>query len=298
MTAPSDAVIEAAARVLAARRTPRGLLARIFAAFAPEQTDAMLVRAREEVRALLPLLCPDTAHPPPSYDADFLRVWYKSVDFMSDPRFLRAYRRGMDSGHRIGRAAGSQDDIHIEWRVYICCWAALHASHLPGDFVECGTNTGIMSLAICDYVDFNRLDKDFFLLDTYSGIPEDQISERELAHGRGYENTMYPECYDQALRNFSPFPRARPIRGRVPEVLQTVAFGQVSYLCLDMNIAYPELAALRFFWPRLVTGGIVVLDDYGWSNYREQKDQLDGFAREQGVEIALLPTGQGLLLKP
>src|ERR1700716_2000244 len=142
----------------------------------------------------------------PSYDADFLRTWNKSVDFLSDPRFMRAYGRGMDSGHVIGRPVGSREDIHIEWRIHTCCWAATHACRLPGDFVECGTNTGIMSLAVCDYVDFNATGKKFFLFDTFAGIPVDQISEREKALGRADENFMYPDCWAIAQKNFASFP--------------------------------------------------------------------------------------------
>jgi O-methyltransferase len=237
------------------------------------------------------------ADQPPSYDADFLRTWNKSVDFLTDPRFMSAYRRGMDSGHAIGRAPGSRDDIHIEWRIHTCCWAAAHAVRLPGDFVECGTNTGIMSLAVCDYVDFNSTGKRFFLFDTFAGIPVEQISERERALGRAAENAMYPECWEIAQKNFAPFPNARLIRGRVPETLSSVEIGQVCYLCIDMNIAEPEIAAMQHFWPRLVPGAPVIFDDYGWLAYRAQKEALDEFARSHGVEILLLPTGQGLLIK-
>src|SRR5579863_6449990 len=84
------------------------------------------------------------------YNHDGLAVWGKSVDFLTDPRFQAAYQMGMDSGHKIGRQAGSKADIHIEWRVLVCCWAAQHAKHLAGDFVECGVNTGILSLAVCN----------------------------------------------------------------------------------------------------------------------------------------------------
>jgi O-methyltransferase len=234
----------------------------------------------------------------PSYDADFLRTWNKSVDFLEDPRFMSAYRRGMDSGHVIGRPAGSKIDIHIEWRIHVCCWAAKHASHLAGSFVECGTNTGIMSLAACEYVDFNSLDKDFYLFDTFAGIPAEQVSEKEKALGRLNENTMYPDCWDIVRDNFRPYPRAKPVRGRVPEVLSKVDIDRVCYLCVDMNIAAPEVAAMEHFWDRLVQGAPVVFDDYGWLAYREQKEALDAFAKRHDTEILTLPTGQGLLIKP
>jgi O-methyltransferase len=87
------------------------------------------------------------------------------------------------------------------------------------------------------------------------------------------------------------------VRGRVPESLDAVAIDRVCYLQIDMNIEHPERAALAHFWPKLVPGGIVVFDDYGWLDHRGQKTSHDEFARSQGVEIFALPTGQGLLLK-
>lgn len=262
-----------------------------------------LASAREEISRLrsrndkLNTLVPKWPSAP-SYSADFLMTWNKSVDFLTDERFMSAYKRGMDSGHTIGRPLDSDIDIHIEWRIHVCCWAAYHAQHLPGDFVECGTNTGIMSLAVCDYLDFNSLNKKFWLFDTFSGIPEHQVSSKETELGRLNENDMYPECFERAQKNFSHFPNANLIRGEVPGTLRKVEIEQVAYLCIDMNISLPEQAAFSHFWPRMVSGGIIVFDDYGWSAYREQKDYHDAFAKKMGVEILLLPTGQGLLIKP
>jgi hypothetical protein len=65
-----------------------------------------------------------------------------------------------------------------------------------------------------------------------------------------------------------------------------------------MNIANPEVAAMEFFWEKLVPGAVVLLDDYGFQDYCEQQQALDEFALSKGVSIATLPTGQGLLLKP
>ena len=234
----------------------------------------------------------------PSYDANNLVTWYQSVDFMTDKHFLSAYHRGMNSGHQIMRAPGSRDDIHIEWRVAIACWAAHHAKRLPGDFVECGVNTGIVSLAICEYVDFNATGKSFWLFDTFCGIPSDQITNTELTLGRGIENeSLYLECYETAKRNFKPFKKANLIRGRVPDTLTSVSITEVAYLHLDMNVAYPERAAIEYFWPKMPVGAIVLLDDYGWTPYKPQKEILDDFAKKNGVQIMMLPTGQGLLIK-
>lgn len=234
----------------------------------------------------------------PTYYADYLMVWNKNTDFLQDEWFMAAYRAGMDSGHKIGRPAGSSEDIHIEWRILVCCWAAWHAKQLPGDFVECGTNTGIMSLAICNYIDFNSTGKNFYLFDTFRGIPEAQMLPEERAAGRGLENSMYEECFETAKRNFSPFPRVHLVRGKVPDTLPSQPVEKVCYLMLDMNIMVPERAALEYFWDKLVPGAIVLLDDYGWLGYVAQKRALDEFAASKGVKILNIPTGHGMLIKP
>lgn len=64
-----------------------------------------------------------------------------------------------------------------------------------------------------------------------------------------------------------------------------------------MNCAEPEIAAIEFFWPKLETGAIVVLDDYGLNGHINQKIAMDEFARSKGIKILTLPTGQGLIVK-
>lgn len=237
--------------------------------------------------------------PEPSYDHDNLAVWHRNPDFLQEPRFKTAYNRGMNSGHHICREPGSNTDVHIEWRVHVLLWAARHAALLPGDFVECGVNTGIYSLAVCDYLDFNRLGKEFYLFDTFAGIPLGQITERERALGRIEENAAwYGECHEIAQRNFAPYPKAHLIKGAIPATLSAVDIPQVCYLSIDMNIVEPEIAAINFFWDKLSPGAPVILDDYGWSGFAPQKEAFDEFAARHGVAIANLPTGQGLLLKP
>jgi lipopolysaccharide transport system ATP-binding protein len=234
----------------------------------------------------------------PSYDENALVTWSQSTDFLDDERFVAAYHRGMQSGHGLTRFAVTGSDLRIRWRVAMYCWAAAHAARLRGDFVDCGTATGIHALAVCDYIDFNSTGKTFWLFDTFDGIPEEQMSDIERALGRAEESAaLFRSCYDVALKNFAPYPKAHLVRGKVPDTLAAVPIKEVAYLAIDMNIAYPERAAIEHFWPLLVTGGIAILDNYGWQPYREQKAALDEFAMMRGVEVMMLPTGQGLLIK-
>lgn len=163
-----------------------------------------------------------------------------------------------------------------------------------GEFVECGVNKGGLARAVIEYVDFGRLNKTFYLLDTFSGLSAEYASQEELDRSSG----VYEECYQSVLATFRPFANVEIIRGAVPETLSLVRAKHVSYLSIDMNCAEPERAALEFFWNKLTSGATVVLDDYGWRGYELQKVSADEFAAANGVEVLPLPTGQGLIFKP
>ncbi len=232
------------------------------------------------------------ASQPPGYDGGYLAVWLQDIGFLKDPRFLAAYQRGMNLGHQIGSYAD-----RLEWRAHTVCWAAAHAKRLPGDFVECGVNTGILSLAVCEYIDFNATGKKFWLFDTFAGIPESQVSPTEAKRVQWENEQVYFDCWEIAQRNFANYPNAHLIRGIVPESLPQAQVEEVCYLSIDMNLAAPERAAIEYFWPKLVTGAVVILDDYGWHAFEEQKATMDEFAAQMGTEVMHLPTGQGLLVK-
>jgi hypothetical protein len=208
--------------------------------------------------------------------------------FRRDATFREAYR--------LGHGTGSFGSWEVEWRTYVCCWAARRALELPGDLVECGVNRGGYSRAVVHYTDLEQTDKTLWLLDTFAGLVDDQISTEERRRGLAAET--YADCYDAVRQTFAPFANVNIIRGVVPDTLPQVTAEQVSYLSIDMNCAAPEIAAAEHFWPRLASGATIVIDDYGWRRYVTQREAFDAFALEHGVPILPLPTGQGLIVKP
>ena len=227
------------------------------------------------------------------YDQDGLRSIHNH-DFMRDARFQAAYQRGV-------HAAGMDYSWH--WRVHIGLWAAATCSKLSGDFVECGVNRGFLSSAIMQFLDWDRLGKRFFLLDTFRGIDAKYVSKEELDDGAldkgqaALRSGFYVVGADSVRANFSEWRNVQIIEGSIPDTLPQVDSSRVAFMHIDMNCSPPEVAALSFFWNRLVHGAIVLLDDYAFHGYEHQKRGMDRFAKDRGVVIASLPTGQGLLIK-
>lgn len=233
---------------------------------------------------------------PDVYSNDAL-VTFNTHAFLDDPAFKRAYQRG-------AQALGDMDWYQWHWRVHVGLWAAASASRLEGDFVECGVSYGFLSSAVMEYLDWDRLGKTFYLLDTFTGLDPrfTTASERETgaletsqAHLR---DGLYVDSVETVRANFAQWRNHRIIVGAVPETLDQVDADAVAFLHIDMNCAPPEVAALRHFWPRLSPGAFVLLDDYANRGREEQRVAMDLLAKELDVKICTLPTGQGLLIKP
>ncbi len=229
---------------------------------------------------------------PLTYNQDGLATQH-NCDFIRQPRFVEAYRVGVQGG---------RPNLHLEWRVHVALWVATQAAQLDGDFVECGVHTGVLSGAVMSWLNFGAMtDRTFYLLDTFEGIPEEQISEGERRTGVPAMNRKYPpgdQTYLMVKEKFARWPNAKVVRGMVPDTLSEIKSSRVAYASIDMNVAKAEIAALEFLWARLAPGALVLLDDYGWAAHVHQKLAFDDFANRRNVVILSLPTGQALIMKP
>jgi len=220
----------------------------------------------------------------PAYNEDGL-VTIHNADFLRDPQFARAYEAALEK----------QPKTYLRWRAHVTQWAGYHARNLVGDFVECGVNRAFLSTSVMNYVDFKSLrHRKFYLFDTYCGLVQELITSDDRAAYRNH----YVECYDFVRESVKDYDNVVVVKGTVPDSLSTVTIEQVAYLSIDMNCVQPEVAALKYFWPKIVAGGVIILDDYGFSGHEAQKRGADEFASSHGVKILSLPTGQGLLVKP
>lgn len=222
-----------------------------------------------------------------TYDTDSLCT-SNNADFVKNKKFKSAYEKAL--------ATEPWEGFSLQWRVYVVCWFANHIKNIEGDFVECGVNTGAYSRAIIDYIDFESLNKTFFLLDTFNGLVSEQISENEKGNGINKYLNSYRDVYKEVKNTFENFP-VKIIKGAVPDTLSECDTKAIAYLSIDMNCVLPEIAAMEYFWPKVSIGGVVILDDYGFPNHIEQKIAFDRFAKDHGIEILCLPTGQGIIIK-
>lgn len=222
------------------------------------------------------------------YAADNLITFSRSVGFLEGKDFRAA----------MAQHALTDQEKSLGWRVHTLLWAAQQALHVEGDFVECGVWKGFSFGVVTHYLNWPSVSKDLFLYDTFEGIPEAYNSENRSNAVYQQQNAADPDAiFKAANARFEGIENVHLVRGTVPETFAQSCPEKIALLHLDMNSAASEIAALEVLWDRLVPGGLIVFDDYGWASYSAQKKAEDAFMAERGHSILELPTGQGLLVK-
>ena len=214
-----------------------------------------------------------------------------NTGFMEDPKFINAYDKCV-------KAANNRlisDSYTIRWRIHTLIWAAKYASKLEGDFVEFGGGFGLFSSAIYEYLNFKEIDKNYYILDSFEGLKSENLLDVEVSAYNNYKK--YGNWYEEMVAKFSEFSNMVIIPGYVPESLPKLKTEKVCFVSIDFNCVEPESAALEFIWDKLVKGGIIIFDDYGFPGHQYQKNAHDKFAEKHNCLIYTCPTGQGILIK-
>lgn len=213
------------------------------------------------------------------FTGDNLFTYGRNLSFLEDQDFMRAFDKHVET----------EIEKSLIWRNYVLAWAAKRAMNLPGDFADCGCYKGITARILCDYINFGESDKQFYLYDLFE-------HEESMDHHSMPEHS--DELFDNVRERFSDYSNVHVIKGAIPDSFdQGEPEGEIAFLHIDMNNAAAELAALERLFDKVVTGAVIVFDDYGWNGYREQKESEDAFFAERGLQILELPTGQGLTIK-
>ena len=209
---------------------------------------------------------------------DNMFLWGRNNSPLDDAKFRQAWESNIQN----------DADREIVWRRYILACAACHCVQLPGDFVECGVYRGIGIKTVMDYLGGASFPKAFWGFDTFDYNPVD---------GHQFEG-QEEGLFESVTKRFAAYPQVRLVKGLLPDSFAQGMPESIAYLHIDLNNAAGELAALERLFERVVSGGIVIMDDYEWAGvYRAQKKAEDPWFAARNYRVFPLPTGQGLIIK-
>jgi len=167
------------------------------------------------------------------------------------------------------------------------------ANSIPGDFVECGVWKGgsIMAMALT-LLELGRADRRLFLFDTFNGMTTPGAEDVDYLGQNAHEILDTVRCaasqedvetavsstgYDRSQIHF--------VKGPVEETIPADAPESIALLRLDTDWYESTRHELEHLFPRLVRGGVILIDDYGhWQGARRAVDE---YVREHDVRILL-----------
>jgi O-methyltransferase len=222
----------------------------------------------------------------------------KAASFFDEESFRRSYE-----AIRGSHIYDSYDSPHtIAWRLHTLVWAARSAIAHKGDLVECGVFKGDMSWVVATMLGDKITDRTFYLYDSFEGFSPALSSAADYPDDPGFlamASKVYsdPAIYAAVSKKFADMPHVKVIRGFVPDTFRVAIPERIAFLHIDLNSPAAEIAVLEHLFDRVVSGGYIVFDDYGWKPFKKQRDAENRFMADRGHFILELPTGQGLVIK-
>ena len=186
-------------------------------------------------------------------------------DFESDDLFNSAYKSA------IQNATSTVSDPHIRWRARV--FEYFLKISLPGKCIELGTAHGFMfysALKKMQLENFDCGDSKIYLVDKFDQQKLDPHTGSLLPE----IESRYADSINSVRSNFSEFKFVECIQGLIPGVLSTFDLTNISFLHIDLNASQPEIEALRLLWKFLSPNAIVLLDDYGFPNFKSSNNSV------------------------
>lgn len=168
---------------------------------------------------------------------------------------------------------------------------------LPGAFVECGVFKGASFSRFAMFRELlsNPYSKKMIAFDIFGEFPEteyeDDFKKREsFIQGAG-SHGISPEQLEKVLEHKNVNKNIDIVKGdiveTVPQYIKDHPELKISILNLDTDIYEPAVTILEHLYPRIVSGGIVILDDYGV--FPGETAAVDEYFADKDIQIKKFP---------
>lgn len=163
-------------------------------------------------------------------------------------------------------------------------------ARIPGCFVECGVWRGGSSMAIAMVLEQEgELNRDIYLFDTFEGMPppsksdsrfdgtsaDTLLSQDPRKEGIFWAVASLQEVQTNLLTTSYPKNKIHLIKGLVEETLLNEPIkGPIALLRLDTDWYESTKCEMDQLFPKVSSGGIVILDDFGhWQGARRAVEE-------------------------
>ncbi len=191
---------------------------------------------------------------------------------------------------RFGNVAGLTPKRH---NLY---YLARSVTQLEGATAECGVATGVTSHLIARATRGRaRLHHGF---DSFEGLSSPEEADRPPAGVDALKAGDYAEPLDRVQSRFLDNDCVVLHQGWIPEVFSALEKDErFIFVHVDVDFHRPTLDSLDFFYRRVVQGGLIVCDDYGFLGTPGARSAVDEFFADKPETVVNLSSGQALIAK-
>ena len=188
----------------------------------------------------------------------------------------------------------SPDAPYSAERKYVLREFVRYIADLAGDLAECGCYVGVSAWFMAS----EAPNRELFLFDSFEGLSEPQPNDLpESATTRAWKLGDMATSEQLVRENLAGFDKVHIFKGWIPSRFHEISDRRFSLVHIDVDLYQPTLDSLAFFYPRLVPGGVIVMDDYGFLTCPGATKATDEYMADKQEYILHLPTGQGVIIR-
>lgn len=184
-----------------------------------------------------------------------------------------------------------------ESRYALYGWAR-QALALDGEFWECGVFKGGTARMLAKLL-ADHSPRPLRLFDTFEGSPQiDREHDIEYPKRDITSDEQKRILAESAVRErLSPHDFIHFHPGLVPETFAGLEDKKIALAHIDVDLYQGVRGCCEFMYPRMVTGGIMIFDDYGYASCPGARKAVDDFFADKPEFPMVSPSAQALVVK-
>lgn len=160
---------------------------------------------------------------------------------------------------------------------------------VQGSVAEAGVFRGEFAKEINTYFP----DRKCYLFDTFEGFDKRDFGYEEKPSMTEEANHLRATSEDIVYNKMPNKEMVEIRKGYFPETTKEIE-DTFAFVNLDMDLYQPTIEGLKFFYPRMSVGGVILIHDYFTEIYPNVEKSVDDFEKESGIRLSKIPIGDDI----
>ena len=150
-----------------------------------------------------------------------------------------------------------------KYRCYELWQLVTESRKLTGALIEVGVWRGGTGALIAKSAQFNGIQDTVYLCDTFTGVPKAGVMDTEYKGGEHSDSS--PKIVEQLINCDMKLTNTKILKGVFPDQTSDLVDNENFRFChIDVDVYQSAKDIVNWIWPKMVDGGIIVYDDYGF----------------------------------